>query len=134
MHRVGDLVQVAAPERGQPLAASIGESMRREHVRMHQAQAEFVVRVRLGTQRARVDDAAHAIAVFGRVAAGVRLEALDDPLVEHAGGTLQQAQVERLVQRQAVELHERFGRLAAADVRESRQAVARRARAADARP
>ena len=95
---------------------------------MDQAQPEFVVRIRCGVQRAGIDDRAHAVAVLGGEAAGEDVEPVDDALVQHAGRTLQHPEVERLVQRQAVEYHQRLVRVAPTHVGETRQAVARGAR------
>ncbi len=127
-HDVRHLVEVAATERGEPLAAAVREFLRREGVRVDQAQTQFVVRVRRGVQRAGIDDRAHAVAVLGGEAAGKHVEPVDDALVQQAGWTLQHPEVERLVQRQAVEDHQRLVGVATTHVGETREAVARGAR------
>ena len=63
MHQVGDLVEVAAPEGNEPLAAAVGKPLRGEGVGVNEAHAQLVVRIRFGTERAGIDDAAHAVAI-----------------------------------------------------------------------
>ncbi len=127
LHQVGDLVEVAAPEGGEPLAAAVGKPLRGEGVGVDEAQAQLVVRVRVGTQRPGIDDAAHAVTVFRREPSCVDVEGGEGALVEDAGRALQQPQVKGLVQRQAVEQDQGLVGGPAADLREALQAVARRA-------
>jgi len=122
--QVRHLVEVAAADCREPLAPAVGEAVRGEAAQVEQAESQFVVGVCRRPQRLGLDHRAHAIAVSRRESAGQHVEAAQDARVEHAGRAQQQAQVERLVQRQSVEHDERLVTLAAAHVREARQSVA----------
>ena len=75
--------------------------------------------------RSRLDDRAHAIAEVRRESAGMHVHAAQDARVEQARRAQQQLEMERLVQRKAIERHQRLVVGTAAHVRESRDAVAR---------
>ena len=122
---VRDLVEVAATSRDQPLPLAVCEPIEREQARVEQAQPDLVLLVGVRVDRSRLDDRAHAIAEVCRVSAGVHVQAVQDRRVEQARRAQQHLEVERLVQRKAVERHQRLVGGAAAHVRESRDAVAR---------
>ena len=70
----------------------------------------------IGVERAQVEDAAHAVAVAHRKAAGVDLGIADQLRVDHAEDVVVGGQVKGFAQRETVEQREQFTRLAAADV------------------
>ncbi len=127
IHEVGDLVEVAATAGREPLALAGAEAVRGEGAQVEQADAEFVVGIGRRAYRRRIDHRAHPVAVVRGETTGVHVEPAHDARVEHARRAQQQGQVERLVQRQAVEHDQCLGGLAAAQVREAREPVARRA-------
>ena len=123
--QVRDLVEVAAPRRDQPLPGAFRKSIERDQAGVEQAQPELVMLVGLRVDRSRLDDRAHAFAEVRRESAGVHVHAAQDARVEQARRAQQQLEMERLVQRKAIERHQRLVVGSAAHVRESRNAVAR---------
>ncbi len=98
-----------------------------ERAGVEQVEPELEVARVCGPHGRGIDDRAHAIAVHDRKAAGVELDAVDQPRIEQADRAQEILQVERLVQPQAVEHDRGLVRLAAAHGADAGKAVGRRA-------
>ena len=118
----GDKIQSAAPCRHRPVATAV-----RNRAVGHRAGVEGAERKRAGQTRRRdnrphVDDAAHAVAVAGRIAAGIDLDRLHDAGIETREDALEVPQVERFQKFDAIEQEQRLVAKAAAHVRHRRDA------------
>ena len=124
---IREVAEVAAASGHQRVAATAGELRGGERAGVEQVEPELeVARVR-GPHGRGIDDRAHAIAVLDRKAAGVELDAVDQPRIEQADRAQEILQVKRLVQPQPVEHDRGLVRLAAAHGADAGKAVGRRA-------
>jgi hypothetical protein len=109
-------VEVPASHRGEPVAASVVETVTGQQSRAEEPQRQHADRRIRDLERFHVDHAAHAVAEVDRITAGVHLDRAHQCRIDRAEDALEILQVERVVQAKPVETHQRLVDVAAADI------------------